>query len=54
MNIGFSLGNLKEDHLEDPDIDGRIILKWILEIGWKVVDWIQVALVNTVITLRFS
>ena len=27
---GFWLGNLRErDHWEDPDIDGRIILRWI-------------------------
>jgi len=27
---GFWWGNLRErDHLGDPDIDGRIILKWI-------------------------
>jgi hypothetical protein len=26
------VGNLREgDHLEDPDIDGRTMLKWILE-----------------------
>jgi hypothetical protein len=26
------VGNLREgDHLEDPDVDGRIILKWIFE-----------------------
>jgi hypothetical protein len=27
MNTDFSLGNLKEDYLEHPSIDGRIILK---------------------------
>ena len=27
---GFWWGNLRErDHLEDPGIDGRIILRWI-------------------------
>jgi hypothetical protein len=27
---GFWLGNVRErDHLEDPGVDGRIILKWI-------------------------
>jgi len=27
---GFLWGNLRErDHLRDPDVDGRIILKWI-------------------------
>jgi hypothetical protein len=63
MNTGFILGNLKEDHLEHPGIGGRIILKRIFEeIGWKVVDWIQMthnrskcmALVNTEMNLRFS
>jgi len=33
---GFWWGNLRErDHLEDPRVDGRIILRWISqEIGW--------------------
>ena len=27
---GLWWGNLREeDHLEDPDVDGRIILRWI-------------------------
>jgi hypothetical protein len=31
VHTGFWLGNLRErDHLEDPGVDERIILKWIL------------------------
>jgi len=33
---GFFWGNLSErDHLEDPDIDGRIILRWTFR-KWDV------------------
>jgi len=36
---GFCWGNLRErDHLEDPDIDGRIILIWIFR-KWDVGAW---------------
>jgi hypothetical protein len=28
--------------LEDPGVDGRIILKWILEV-WDGMDWIVLA-----------
>jgi hypothetical protein len=40
---GFWWGNLKEiDHLEDTDVDGRIILRWIFR-KWNVegMDWIE-------------
>ena len=31
---GFWLGNLREiDHWGDPDVDGRIILRWIFRSG---------------------
>jgi hypothetical protein len=44
------------DHWENQDVGGWTILKWILEIGWDGVDWIDMAqdrdkwksLVNTV------
>ena len=36
---GFWWGNLMEkDHLEEPGVDGRIILRWIFEI-WEVGTW---------------
>jgi hypothetical protein len=36
---GFWLGNLTErDHLEDPDVDARIILRWIFR-KWDVGTW---------------
>jgi hypothetical protein len=44
VHTGFGWGDLTEgDHLKDLGIDGRIILKWIVE-KWVVrVDWIDVA-----------
>jgi len=59
---GFGWGSLRErDHLGDPSIDGRIILKWTFR-KWYMegVDWIELAedwdmwrtLVNAVMNLR--
>jgi hypothetical protein len=49
------------DHSEDPGVDGKMILEWILrEMGWEGVEWIHLAqdrdqwqaVVNTVMNLR--
>jgi len=40
VHAGFWWGKLRErDHLEDPDIDWRIKLRWIFR-KWDVVAWI--------------
>ena len=58
---GFGGGNLREgDYLEDLGIDGMIILKWNIQIGWDITDWIDLAqdgdkwwaVVNTVMNLQ--
>ena len=60
MHTRFWWGNLREgDHLEDPDVGGRIILRLIFR-GCEGMDWIDVAqdrdrrraLVNAVMNLR--
>ena len=39
VNTGFWWGNLREgDHLEEPGVDGRIILRWVF-MKWGVGIW---------------
>jgi hypothetical protein len=65
VHVGFWRGNLREgNHMEDSDVDGRIILRWIFKKcnggGGMGTDWIDLAqdmdrwraLVNTVMNLR--
>jgi hypothetical protein len=36
MHVGFWWGNLREENLlDEPGLDGKIILKWIFE-NWDV------------------
>jgi hypothetical protein len=38
------VGNLRErDHLEDPSVDGRTVLRWIFRKGDGSMDWIDLA-----------
>jgi len=54
---GFQWGNLRErDHWGDPDVDGKIILRWIFG-KWEGVELAQDrdrwrALANTVMNFR--
>jgi hypothetical protein len=42
MHVGFWWENQKErDHYEDQDVGGMIITKWVLQIGWGGMYWID-------------
>jgi hypothetical protein len=61
VHTGFWWGHMREgDHLGDPGVDGRIILKWIFRKWDGCMDWIELdqdrdrwrAVVNAVMNLR--
>jgi hypothetical protein len=63
VHTGFWCGDLREgDHLGDPSIDGRIIIKWIFKKWDGAMDWIELAqdrdrwqaLVKVVMNLQVS
>jgi hypothetical protein len=42
VHTGFWWGDLREgDHLGDPGIDGRVILKWIFKKWGGGIDWLS-------------
>jgi hypothetical protein len=47
VHTGFWWGNLRvRDHLEDPGVDGRIILRWFFR-KWDVGAWTRLIWLQT-------
>jgi hypothetical protein len=47
LYTGFRWGNLREiDHLEDPGLDGRIILSWIFRKWMDGSIWLRIGTVG--------
>jgi len=51
VHTWFWWGDLRErDHLGDPDVDGRIILRWIFKKwdgeSWTVSTWLRIGTVG--------
>ena len=44
VHTGFWWGNLRDrEHMEDPSVDGRIILRWIFRKWYGGIDWVDLA-----------
>jgi hypothetical protein len=47
VHLGFWCGKLRgRDHLEDPDVDGNLIIKWTLKKwdleAWTGLSWLRI------------
>jgi hypothetical protein len=54
VHTGFCWGDLREgDHLEDPGVDRRIILKWIFKkrngVAWTGLIWLRIGRVGEIL-----